>query len=95
MKMLPFIKKYICLCTIVIIALTLTSCNDDTNDIGQSVMPGQDLTQTSDSLYYAFSQSVRIDSLVANTTDCYLGKVTDPETGSTTISSFLAQFYNL
>lgn len=95
MKMLPFIKKHICLCTIVIIALTLTSCNDDTNDIGQSVMPGQDLTQTSDSLYYAFSQSVRIDSLVANTTDCYLGKVTDPETGSTTISSFLAQFYNL
>ena len=78
-----------------IISFSLVSCNDDTNGIGAEIMPNQDKTQTSQAVYSAFSQSIKVDSLIANTTNCFLGKVTDPETGSTTICSFLAQFYNL
>jgi len=84
-------------CAIVIISLTLlgvmTSCDNDTDDIGMNVMPKADLTNTVQALYQAYSRSMKIDSLVANTSQCYLGKVTDPETGATTTCNFAAQFY--
>ena len=93
---IPFRSKLSFLFLGIVIGLSfLTSCDDDTNGIGADIMPDQDKTQTSQAVYSAFSKSIQVDSLIANTTDCFLGKVTDPETGSTTVCSFLAQFYNL
>lgn len=90
-----FLKSKFAAVVVFVLTLSgvLTSCDNDTNDIGMNVMPKADLTNTVQALYNAYSQSIKIDSLVANTSQCYLGKVTDPETGSTTICNFAAQFY--
>ncbi|MBP3774270.1 MAG: DUF4270 domain-containing protein [Bacteroidaceae bacterium] len=72
-----------------------SSCDDETGSIGPSVLPSNDKFSTSDSIFYAHTKSILIDSLLANTSQCYLGRVTDPETGATTTSNFLAQFYCL
>ena len=82
-----FLKSKFAAVVVFVLTLSgvLTSCDNDTNDIGMNVMPKADLTNTVQALYNAYSQSIKIDSLVANTSQCYLGKVTDPETGSTTI----------
>lgn len=72
-----------------------SSCNDDTGNIGTNVMPGSDITTAGQAVYNVFTNSLQIDSLIANTSLCYLGRVTDPETNATTTSNFLAQFYCL
>lgn len=72
-----------------------TSCDDNTDTFGSIVMPGSDVTTVTQAVFDTGTRSVKIDSLVAKSSDCYLGRVTDPETGSTTTCSFLAQFYSL
>ena len=73
----------------------LLSCDDNTGNIGANALPSTEQSSSSQALFNASSSSYRVDSLVANTSDCYLGRVTDPETGATTTCNFLAQFYNL
>ncbi len=93
--------KPICKNTVKILLLCLsaayafTSCDDNTDTFGGAVMPDSDVSVVSQAVYNVSTRSVKIDSLVAKSTDCYLGRVTDPETGSTTTCSFLAQFYSL
>lgn len=78
---------------VMLLSLTaLFSCDDETGNIGISVMPSGDQSTTSQSIFNVATQSVKIDSLVAFTSDCYLGRVTDPETNATTMCDFLAQF---
>ncbi len=71
----------------------LASCDETTNDIGIYAMPYADVTNTSQAVFNAYSKSVKVDSLIANTPKCYLGKVTDPETGMTTTCNFATQFF--
>ena len=77
----------------IIILGGLTSCDDNTNDIGLTAMPHADITNTSQMTFSAYSKSIKVDSLAANTSKCYLGKVTDPETGTTTTCNYAAQFF--
>ena len=58
-------------------------------------MPGTDEPEVSQSLFDVTTRSVSIGAIVANTSECFLGRVTDPETFSTTTCHFLAQFYTL
>lgn len=77
---------------LILLAVFNVSCDDTTDFIGPSVMPDSDEPEVSQYVYQAFSRSVKADSLVATSSNCYLGRVTDPETGATTTCNFLAQF---
>lgn len=78
-----------------IFVMLLTACDDNTDTFGGSVMPGTDEPEVSQSLFDVTTRSVSIGAIVANTSECFLGRVTDPETFSTTTCHFLAQFYTL
>lgn len=71
------------------------SCDDNTDTFGGSAMPDSDVSIVSQAVYDVYTKSIKVDSLVANSSECYLGRVTDPETGATTTCNFLAQFYSL
>ena len=67
-----------------IFVMLLTACDDNTDTFGGSVMPGTDEPEVSQSLFDVTTRSVSIGAIVANTSECFLGRVTDPETFSTT-----------
>lgn len=75
-----------------IAAITLHSCDEDTNIVGNSVMPGNDKVTTSLGSYVVATKSVAMPSVLANTSTSYLGSMIDPETRATTTASFMAQF---
>ena len=73
----------------------LQSCDDQTGNIGIDIMPDNDKPTTSQAAYNLTTASIPVDSLIAFTSDCYLGKITDPETNATTTADFIAQFATL
>lgn len=75
------------------LALNFASCDEDTAFIGSEIMPGKDNVSTSQADFNVYSRSVKIDSVLANTNDCYLGSIIDPETRAKTTCGFLAQFH--
>ncbi|MEG1579977.1 MAG: DUF4270 domain-containing protein [Bacteroidaceae bacterium] len=89
--------KYLSKLSYTILLLTAiciyTSCDDNTATIG--LVPGNDVVSPNQSVYKVFSKSIKIDSVLANTEECYLGKILDPETKTITSGDFLAQFYLL
>lgn len=78
---------------VLLLAGTLASCNEDTATVGTDVLPGFDKVETSQSTYRVKSRSVKMDSVLANTSTCYLGSIVDPETHSITTCDFLAQYH--
>ena len=70
-----------------------TACSDDATAIGGSVMPDEDHVSTDQYTFKVTTQSRKTGAMLANTNECYLGSVIDPETQAMTTSSFLAQFH--
>ena len=75
--------------------ILLASCDDTTGIIGTDVMPSIDNIDTDTASFAVTSRTVRIDSVLANTSTCYMGSIIDPETQSKTTCGFLAQFHLL
>jgi len=73
-------------------AMAIISCNEDTLEIGTSLINANDKMEVSTGIYEAESRSVLVDSVYARTYDCYIGNVKDPETGAYIKSEFMAQF---
>lgn len=72
-------------------AFLMTSCDDDTASIG--VIPDADvITSTSESFTFT-TRTIPVDAVIANSANCYLGQVEDPETGATVKAEFMAQFH--
>lgn len=77
----------------IIAAFAFTSCDDQTETIGGSIIPENDKIKVDTLTLYAKSKSILAkDSILANTSNVYLGQYTDPETGSVFSSSFITQF---
>ena len=73
--------------------LVFTQCDDSTGEIGSGIIPEQDIITAETNTYYAQSRTILAnDSILANTSDVYLGKYTDAETGTVFCSSFVSQF---
>ena len=73
---------------------TLASCDDDTKTLGVDMMPTTDLVSQSYTTYGVTTESYAVgDSVLARSSKSYLGRFTDPETGTTVKSDFLAQFH--
>jgi len=75
------------------LAGALASCSDDTATLGTGVLPDFDKITTSQATYSVTSRSVKMDSVLANTSTCYLGSIVDPESHATTSCNFLAQYH--
>lgn len=86
-------KKKLFLAQTIISLLFVAACDDNTSDIGiHDISEG--ITNSSD-IVEVFTRSVKLDSVMANSSVNYLGSIVDPETGSEISASFAAQFYSL
>ena len=86
--------KFKSLFAIVGILFILTSCDDDTATLGVDMMPTADLITKNYETYSITTESYPVgDSVLARTSMSYFGRFTDPETGTTIKSDFLAQFH--
>lgn len=73
--------------------LTFTQCDDNTGSIGGSLVPENDIITAETKTFYATSNTIMAnDSILANTSDVYLGMYTDEESGTVFGSSFVTQF---
>ena len=85
--------RYIMPPLLVGLAFNIVSCDEDTAFVGAEIMPDMDNVSTSSDEFNVYSKSVKIDSVLANTSDCFLGSIVDPETRAKTSCGFLAQFH--
>ncbi|MBR1668149.1 MAG: DUF4270 domain-containing protein [Bacteroidaceae bacterium] len=86
--------KFTHLFALVVALLALASCDDDTATLGVDMMPTSDLVTKNYKTYDVTTESYAVgDSVLARTTKSYFGRFTDPETGTTIKSDFLAQFH--
>lgn len=87
-------KKYISFFLLVVTAaLTLTSCDDNTDAIGTSIVPDKDIITASKKEFYATSKSLDAGNSILNTSErLYLGRYTEPETSTTFTAGFATQF---
>lgn len=87
------VRNKILTVSISLLLLFLASCDDTTNSLGSDMMPSQDFVHSSEAVYYAVSQTVPAGDVLARSSISYLGRFTDPETGTSIKSDFLAQFH--
>lgn len=74
-------------------AIFFIGCDDNTEMLGTSIVPDGDKMEIDTVTFYAKSRSILAnDSILANTNRVYLGRYTDPETGTVFSSDFIAQF---
>lgn len=73
----------------------LCSCDDNTDNIGGSIIDDLDNINVTARSFPISSKSVKADSVYSRSATGYLGKVKDPETGAFVKGDFLTQFYTL
>lgn len=74
-------------------ALFLISCSSDTSNLGSTILPKEDLLVETAQTFYATSKSIAADNeLLSRSSDCYIGRFTDPETATSVEASYLTQF---
>ena len=78
---------------LVMVALVLSSCDDTTSVIGQDIMPKKDEISAIDTVFNVESRTIKVDSVLANTSTCYLGSIVDPVMHIQTTSGFMAQYH--
>lgn len=71
----------------------ISSCDDTTNNIGNSLTSHNDLITVTDGVFKLSSRSVVVDSVLSRNILGYLGNVKDPETGAYINSNFITQFH--
>lgn len=71
----------------------MVACDETTDTFGTTIMPDHDAISTSTASYRISTRTQKSDSVLANTSTCYLGCVVDPETRAKTTCDFLAQFH--
>jgi len=86
--------KFTHLCAWMLALIMLASCDDNTATLGVDMMPNSDLVKKRYQTYDVTTESYAVgDAVLARTSRSYFGRFTDPETGTTITSDFLAQFH--
>ena len=83
-------KKYFAY--ILTLLFCFVACDDNTGALGGSVIPEHDAITIDTATYWATSKSIAVDSVLGKTDKVYLGRFTDPQTGSVLEADFIAQF---
>ncbi|MBE6286086.1 MAG: DUF4270 domain-containing protein [Bacteroidales bacterium] len=86
-------RLFSCFLLAIATVLVFTQCDDTTDSIGSSVVPENDkITARTDTLFANSRTIMANDSILASSSDVYLGQYTDSESGTTFVSSFVTQF---
>ena len=80
------------LSTLVLIALFFSSCDENTDYIGNTLTDDADRLYVFADTFAIEASTIALDSVLARTTTGYLGRVADPETGTYITSNFMAQY---
>lgn len=79
---------------LVALLLMMVSCEESTGTLGVDMMPPSDMIIKNYDTYGVKTKSYAVgDSVLARSSISYLGRFTDPETGTTIKSDFLTQFH--
>ena len=86
-------KPFKCLLLAAITLMAFVQCDDNTGTLGTSIVPEKDIISAETKEYHATSRTIMVnDSILANSSDTYLGQYTDKESGVIFNSSFITQF---
>ena len=86
-------KKLSCFLSIMTILFISNGCDDNTGNIGNSIVPENDHIVARTDTCKATSRTIMANnSILANSSDVYLGQYTDEESGTIFNSSFITQF---
>ena len=86
-------RTFSCFLLAIVALLTFTQCDDNTGSVGSTLVPDNDMITAETKTFYATSNTIMAnDSILANTSDVYLGMYTDEESGTVFSSSFVTQF---
>ena len=89
-------RKLTLLAGAVLTAMAFFSCdNDSLTDIGNSLTDEGDKLDLSSDVFSVETRTCIADSVLALSTNCYFGRVRDPETGADVTSEFTTQFHLL
>lgn len=80
---------------IAMLVACLCSCDDNTGDLGGSIIDNLDNVKVTAETFPLSTKSVEAGAVYSRTSTGYLGKIKDPETGAFVKGNFLAQFYTL
>ena len=78
---------------IALASIVLASCDDNTSELGSSLIDNADKLEITTDTFGIISNSAAMGAVLSNSSTGYLGKVRDPETGAYLTSSFMTQFY--
>ena len=86
-------KRFSYLILAITAIFALTQCDDTTGTLGSSIVPDHDMVTARTDTFYAKSATIMAnDSILANTSDVYLGKYTDEKDNTSFSSNFITQF---
>ena len=80
---------------VAIASIAFCSCDDESMNIGNSLTDESDKLELSDMTFNAYTRTIIADSVLAMSTNCYFGRIKDPETGADVTSEFTSQFHVL
>lgn len=80
---------------ILLTALTISACDEDTQGIGTSLTGDVDRFTILTDTFDVTTRSIIVDSVLAKGSSCYLGCMKDPETNDYVTSSYTTQFVQL
>lgn len=75
--------------------ITIASCDDTTDSIGNSLTDNMDMLKVTTDTFNVVTRSIVADSVLSRSTTGYLGKIRDIETGNYITGDFMAQFSTL
>lgn len=75
--------------------ITIASCDDTTDSIGNSLTDNMDMLKVTTDTFNVATRSIVADSVLSRSTTGYLGKIRDIETGNYITADFMAQFSTL
>ena len=76
---------------VALLALVLFGCDDNTGNLGESMMQDGDKIEVKNAIFEVTTRSILADSIYARTSTAYLGKYTDPDFGVFE-ADFMTQF---
>lgn len=85
-------NRLIYMAGVVMAAIAISSCDEDTLTIGNSLTNESDELTVTTKTAYIITNTILADSVLSSASTCYLGKVEDPETHAEVKSEFSTQF---
>lgn len=78
-----------------VVTMAFSACNNDDLVIGSSLTSEEDKLDVTTATFNVTTRTITIDSVIARTSDCYFGRIKDPETGAYITTDFMSQYHIL